>query len=419
MRTVNYSEVLQLTCELAGFTYSTSPTELLLRLRGHISRRFRSIYECDYWPELTRIEKRYYRPFFTPGDTYAAAAEVFFSGNASAVGAYYQTLRALPLTVSSLTRVSATAVCTTSSAHGLVTGDWVTITGASQTDYNLTTEVTVTSTTQFTYAVLNSPTTPATGTIRATPNPTDDASNLCLGNWYPCQSSYSGNTWTPSTAYTVGTVVYYAVTGRYYACHTANTGTLPSDTAAWGVLTAFDKYVGYEQTGQTAVGEVRDVYSKDPAVHRNFATCNWTLSRNGVQVPDGPAIVWLEFRTRFKPLTGDDYSASAAYAVGDQILFNSAGSVKNFYTCVTATSAGESPNTADTKWAIIEIPYLFQPYLVAGAFSDFLTMDGQVDKAAAQNLIADEYMADALQKLHDFQPQYQRLSVSNAYPSSL
>ena len=419
MRTVNYNEVLQLVCELAGLTYATAPSETLLRLRGHISRRFRSIWECEYWPELTRTQKRYYRPFWTAGTTYAAGAEVFFSGNASKVDAYYPALRAQPLTVSSLTRVSATATCTTSAAHGLVTGDWVTITGAAQTDYNLTTQVTVTSTTQFYYAVLNSPTTPATGTIKASPNPVDDDGNVCLGNWYPCRSSYTGNVWRPSTAYAVGDVVCYAVNGNYYACHTANTGQLPTDTSYFGVLTPFDKYIAYEQTGQTALGEVRDVFTTEPGVNRNFATPNWTLSNNGVQVPDGPAMVWVQFRTRFKPLVGDDYSASATYAVGDQILFNSSGSVKNFYECLTATTAGESPTTAASKWAIIEIPYLFQPYLVMGAYADFLVMDGQMDKAAAQERWAEQYLADELQKLHDLQPQYQRLSVSRAYPSSL
>lgn len=419
MRTVNYSEVLQLVCELAGFTYSTTPTETLLRLRGHISRRFRSIWECDYWPELTRVQQRYYRPVWTAGTTYAAGAEVLFTGNARKANAYFQALRAQPLTASSLTRVSATATCTTSTAHGLVTGDWVTVTGATETDYNLTTQVTILSPTQFYYAVLNSPTTPATGTIKVSPNPVDDEGNVCTGNWYACQASYSGAVWQPSTAYARGDVVNYAVNGNWYACHTSNTGHLPTETDYFGLLTPFDKYIAYEQTGQTAIGEVRDVFTRDPRVNRNFATANWTLSTNGVQVPDGPAIVWLEFRTRFKPLVGDDYSASASYAVGDQILFNSSGSVKNFYECVSATSPGQSPNTHAAKWSLIEIPYLFQPYLVTGAFADYLIMDGQMDKAAAQARLAEEYLGAELQKLHDFQPQYQRLAVSAAYPSSL
>lgn len=352
MRTVNYNEVLQLTAELAGFTYSTLPSETALRLRGHLSRRFRVIWEADYWPELTRTQERHYRADYAGGTAYSApttttSTEVFYPPTK----AYYQVLRA-----------------STGNAPATLSGG--------------------TYTTNTAY-------------------------------WQDGAVSYSGNDWAASTVYAVGDVVRYPDNNRYYSCHTAHTSSSTFDTTKFGILTPFDKYISYTQTGETAIGEVRDVYSTDPRVNRAFATADWTLSTNGLQVPDGPAIVWLEFRTRFKPLVGDDYSSTATYAVGDQILFNSSGSVKNFYECVTATSAGESPNTAAAKWSLIEIPYLFQPYLVNGAYSDFLIMDGQTDKAGAQSRLADEYLAIELSKLHDSQPQYQRLSVRNAYPSSL
>lgn len=67
--------------------------------------------------------------------------------------------------VSSITRSSSTATVTTSAAHNLTTGDYVTISGADQTEYNVTAAVTVTSSTVFTYTVSGTPVTPATGTI--------------------------------------------------------------------------------------------------------------------------------------------------------------------------------------------------------------------------------------------------------------
>lgn len=66
--------------------------------------------------------------------------------------------------VTSITRASNTATVTTSTAHGLTTGYWVTISGATQTDYNGVYQVTVTGATTFTYTVANTPATPATGT---------------------------------------------------------------------------------------------------------------------------------------------------------------------------------------------------------------------------------------------------------------
>jgi hypothetical protein len=69
--------------------------------------------------------------------------------------------------VTSITRASTTATVTTTTSHGLITGDSVVISGALQSDYNGTYTITVTAATTFTYTVANSPTTPATGVISA------------------------------------------------------------------------------------------------------------------------------------------------------------------------------------------------------------------------------------------------------------
>lgn len=415
MRTVNYSEVLQLLSELAGIPYADLPTATALTYRGALSRYFRKAWEVEYWPELTRTDQRYYRPVWAAGTTYAAGAEVFFKGNGAASQSYFQSLSTgMPLTVNSLTRVTTTATATTSATHNLVTGDWVTITGASPAGYNLTAQITRTGFATFTYTLAADPGASGSGTMLCSPNPESSTGTTCVGWWYPCQSSYSGTTWTLATAFAAGDVVYYAVNDTYYACHTASTGNLPTDTASFGALTVFDKYVGYAQTGFTAIGDVRDVYTKNPLVNKTYATSNWTLTQNGVQVPNGPAVVWLEYRTRFAPLIGGDWASGSAYAVGDQVLFTS-GSVKNFYTCAVVTTAGQSPTTHPASWTLLEIPYLFQAYMVHGAFADVLRMDGQMDKAAQQERLAEQYLEIEAAKLFNLQPQQQRMDMSAAY----
>lgn len=68
--------------------------------------------------------------------------------------------------VTSITRSSNTATVTIGSANTtLRTGDYVKIAGASETDYNVVAQITVTDSTHFTYSVSNTPSTPATGTI--------------------------------------------------------------------------------------------------------------------------------------------------------------------------------------------------------------------------------------------------------------
>ena len=72
------------------------------------------------------------------------------------------------VSVSSITRSGTTATATTGAAHGLASGDWVTIAGADQGAYNGSFRITVSSATVFTYTVAGAPATPATGTITST-----------------------------------------------------------------------------------------------------------------------------------------------------------------------------------------------------------------------------------------------------------
>lgn len=79
-----------------------------------------------------------------------------------------QQLEAAAVSVSSLTRSGTTATVTTATAHGLATGGYARVAGATPTAYNGKVAVTVTGATTYTFQVSGSPTTPATGTITST-----------------------------------------------------------------------------------------------------------------------------------------------------------------------------------------------------------------------------------------------------------
>jgi hypothetical protein len=72
--------------------------------------------------------------------------------------------RAYQEAVTSLTQSAGTATLTASAVHGLATNDFVTIRGANVEEYNKTAQITVTSTTVFTYTVPSGTTSPAGGT---------------------------------------------------------------------------------------------------------------------------------------------------------------------------------------------------------------------------------------------------------------
>ena len=69
--------------------------------------------------------------------------------------------------ISSITRSSSTATVTTSGSHGYSTGNWITIAGAGESQYNGIFQITKTAATTFTYAVPGTPSTPASGTKTA------------------------------------------------------------------------------------------------------------------------------------------------------------------------------------------------------------------------------------------------------------
>jgi len=155
--------------------------------------------------------------------------------------------------VTSITRTSDTATCTTTTAHGRITGDTVTISGAAESEYNKTTTITVTSPTIFTYSVSGTPSTPATGTILVTAAGTE---------------SYSYR------------VSAFNTTGESIACDRVSTTTGPKTLSSINYnkldWTAVASATGYNIYGRTATG-TQEVYLV--TVYTN------TYNDTGVDIP--------------------------------------------------------------------------------------------------------------------------------------
>jgi hypothetical protein len=97
---------------------------------------------------------------------------------------------------SSLTQSAGTATLTASAAHGLATNDYVVVRGATPEGYNKTAQITVTSTTVFTYAVDSGLSTPAGGTPVFSYAPisgtTDGVGVISSSKSWPSSQSLSG-----------------------------------------------------------------------------------------------------------------------------------------------------------------------------------------------------------------------------------
>jgi len=101
----------------------------------------------------------------TAGSVIPAASNI-----QSSTGIAYRTINSVTLAaqtvaISTLTRSGTTATATTTGNHGLASGMTVIISGAGQSEYNISAVITVTGLDTFQYTVSGSPATPATGTI--------------------------------------------------------------------------------------------------------------------------------------------------------------------------------------------------------------------------------------------------------------
>lgn len=72
-----------------------------------------------------------------------------------------------------------------------------------------------------------------------------------------------------------------------------------------------------------------------------------------------------------------------------QAYFETDG-VGDWYACIQATSAGESPSSAPDKWMKLEIPAIFEAYLVDKAVALLLTGEGQSDKRRLHSAWAED-----------------------------
>lgn len=69
--------------------------------------------------------------------------------------------------------------------------------------------------------------------------------------------------------------------------------------------------------------------------------------------------------------------------MSNQCYFNG-----DFYQCVTATTAGESPTTAPAKWRKVKLPSKWRWVLAQLTYAHLLRLDGQTDKANVERNVA-------------------------------
>lgn len=207
--------------------------------------------------------------------------------------------------------------------------------------------------------------------------------------WGRLSGTYSNDEWDSTADYEAGDRVYYPPTGLYYQCHSDTTAQqAPTDTDYWGALAIFVKDIDPDQTGQTAIGMVEGVYGADPRLDPNARAIAYYETQGGIIVTGDHPEPWLHFKEPTPEYTGTDWSATATYAAADQMYFSDG----DYYQCLSATSAGESPTTHPTKWQRLDYPTWLRGPVAQYVYGEMLKaggnrQTGNLEQAAAEKAI--------------------------------
>lgn len=251
--------------------------------------------------------------------------------------------------------------------------------------------------------------------------------NQISGLWYQATINFTPLAVGPGTA----------------GCNLSSDGTTTSYTGnpnlgvyAWGASVIPTTPSGISQQlipwtvpGESDIDVVYDVFNSTPLATSYPSRIGYKMTNNGVQIinstngwnamyyvqspqtatsttslsPLSP--VYLHYRQRCPNYSGSPYDPTQAYGYGQQIYFTSATNELSpgltsgdFYKCVLATTAGQSPDTSPSNWSVLEVPYAFVDYCAYSALADWYRAEGQTTKAQAQDQLAEGFRMDEIDR---------------------
>ena len=251
-------------------------------------------------------------------------------------------------------------------------------------------------------------------------NAPTDSSGTVNAQWATLGETYAASDYATATDYAVGDSVFYPTDREYYTMHTnASAGTVPTNASYWGKLTPFIRFIKYEQTSETKLGEIFSVTSRNPEANRAPTSLNYTLIDDGLLPEfDSGSKVWVKFRPRTPRFTSTLYNNTTAnYYVGDVVYDDgSAAGAQNTgecYECIVAhtNSPARTPDNT-TYWTKQEIPKAISEYVKQAAYGSALLQDGQHEKAPLIEELSLNLLYAELDKVQNQQGQYRTIFTS-------
>jgi len=204
--------------------------------------------------------------------------------------------------------------------------------------------------------------------------------------------------WSNATTYSIGDEVWLASAGKYYSSLTdSNLNNNPDgDTVNWEELTTFERYVAYEQTGQTVIESVESVSARNPRTSQQYpGYLSFTLTNLGVLVSEVAGNqVWVQFRKPAPQFTTTAWSSATTYSAGQLVYVASTGEA---YKSLQGSNLDQDPTTETAYWEKVDFPAKFKRAIVLWVQGDLLDEDQQTSRA----LVKYEKALESVQNLED------------------
>jgi hypothetical protein len=412
LRTTPYSTALTQLCGLIGVPTSRLTTETAESLNTLFNANVRQVWGAGNWPDLSIWgEARFAGNLLTyPNDVsqtaYWTATNVSVTANSIANPADNRT------TASKLLET------VTNGQHKVAES----VTGFPSTQYQASVYARPNGRSYIQLVVNDGTTSFSTffnvqaGTVGTQANVSSANIQQCPNGFFLCTITFTSGTACTSLAYSVGistdgSTISYA-------------GDITKGVYLWGNLMVQETNVSpnqfivpYDQTGEKVIDVLFQAWVDNPAMvsyprpqgfvvttegFQMISTAGGFMGTNGyVSYNTNPANpVYLFYRRAPYNYSGDTFSATATYVAGQYIYYTRTTGAQtgtsDYWKCLSATTAGQDPEDTPSKWELQELPEALSGILVWQTFGDWLTQDGQMEKAQSA------YQTAELKKLNEW-----------------
>lgn len=212
--------------------------------------------------------------------------------------------------------------------------------------------------------------------------------------------------------YPLGTEVYAAEEGDYYVARQDSTGHPLSDGAYWERVTNLRPSLNLVNAGDNPIGEVLGVWSSDPGTDTGETSAQgygyYLDGRTVVFDSSAGNTVWIRFRLPPPRFTTEEWDEATLYQPGDRVFIDPAC----YLALDSAQGEDQGPLNGPDRWRVQEVPELLEQAIKRKAKAEWLSAEGQEDKAARHDSKAERALEDASGTLSTQQGQARTYAVA-------